>query len=82
MKIAELTAYLDSRGIRRDAYFLNGTSTGEEHCIDHGPKGWSVFYHERGLRTSESIYRTEEEAASELIRRLESDKSCYRKNEK
>lgn len=78
MKSADLPAYLELKGIRCDAYFLNGTGAGEEYCIEHGPKGWSVFYHERGLRTNEQIFDREDEAIAELIRQLESDRSCYR----
>jgi len=77
MKISELPGYLAAKGIRLDAYFLNGTDTTEAYCIEHGPQGWSVFYFERGLRSSEIVFDSENEACAELIRQLESDRSCY-----
>lgn len=80
MKTSELRAYLDARGIRRDAYFLLGSGASEAYCIEHGPKGWSVFYSERGLRSSERIYDSEDVACRELARQLESDPSCYIRN--
>jgi hypothetical protein len=77
MKTAELQSYFDSKHIRRDAYYLNGTGASEAYCIEHSPKGWSVFYFERGLRSCERIFSTEDEACNELVTQLESDPSCY-----
>jgi len=77
MTVDELPHFLKEKGIRDDSCFLNGTSIGEEHCIEKGPEGWSVFYHERGSRTSEQVFRDEEEAVALLISRLENDPTCY-----
>lgn len=77
MKTSDLSAYLESKGIRRDAYFVNGTGATEAYCIEHGPKGWSVFYFERGLRSCEQVFDSEHKACAELIQQLESDRSCY-----
>jgi hypothetical protein len=79
MKLAELTDYLESQGIRRDAYLINGAGTGEEYGIEHGPRGWSVFYHERGSRTSEVIFQAEEDAVSELAQRIKRDRNSFMK---
>jgi hypothetical protein len=77
MTIDELPAYLEKKGIRSSVYHLHGTGIGDEHCIEKGPRGWHVFYHERGTKNDEAFFQKEEEAVALLVRRLESDPLCF-----
>ena len=60
--------------IRTDVYDLSGRDEGDEaHVITHEGDGWHVFYSERGLRTSEMVFLTEDQACDEILLRIARD---------
>jgi hypothetical protein len=73
MKVVELPAYFERKRINPSAYHLHGTGIGDEHCIEEGPRGWSVYYHERGAKNDEIVFQNEEEAVALLVSRIERD---------
>lgn len=55
-------------------YDLSGRGEGDEaHVITHEEDGWHVFYSERGLRTAERVFATEDKACDEVLLRIARD---------
>lgn len=75
MKVAELKFKLDELGISPSAYHLYGPGSDDEYCIEHGPKGWTVYYHERGGKDIIGFYDDEEEACNIFLKKIVQDKS-------
>ena len=60
--------------IRTDVYDLSCRDEGDEaHVITREDDGWHVFYSERGLRTSERVFSTEDQACDEVLMRIARD---------
>jgi hypothetical protein len=73
MKMAKLRERLRADGIRPDAYDLDNRSADEAYVLMHEHNKWVVFYSERGLRSSERVFETEEEACRDLYDRIQND---------
>ena len=68
-----LQALLRGEGVRPDAYVLDGTVRDEAMCMQPAEGGWTIFYSERGQRTGERWFETEDEACDFLAQRLLAD---------
>ena len=74
MRVDELRNVLKQEGVREDAFSLEGGTPDERYVLSRGASGtWSVYYSERGIRTSVKEFRTEEDACDHLLRTLLSD---------
>jgi hypothetical protein len=69
----DLVVELDRLGIDRMAYSLDGGLPGEKYCLEDRRSEWAVYYSERGLRTGERIFATEDAAARYLLGLLRHD---------
>jgi hypothetical protein len=71
MRIDELRVRLGDEGIRDDAYSVEGGTPDERYVLSNDGSGnWSVYYSERGIRSSVKTFGSEEDACEELLRRL------------
>ena len=75
MNCDELREILDREGIDPNAYDLRGGQPNEKYTIESGVGGWFVYYSERGKRTDEAFFATEETACQNLLERLLRDPS-------
>ncbi len=66
----ELRRRADRAGIRRTSYSLEGGLPPEAYVLSLAEGRWSVYYSERGRRSGEMTFDTEDQACSELFRRL------------
>ena len=69
MDIVELRELLDAVPVPPDAVVLLGDTPDEAYVLDRDGTGWVVFYAERGLRTEERRYPSEDEACRDLYTR-------------
>jgi hypothetical protein len=73
MDRSSLRKFLDREGIDPRAYGLDGPEglpvedREERYFLDETPAGWSVYYWERGVRSGEQLFDSEQEACSHLI---------------
>ncbi len=66
-----LKKILEQNGISPELYNLNGVGrTDERFCIDWTDNQWHVFFSERGKRTTDEVFKTEEEACIFLYNQL------------
>ena len=72
MNRSELAEELERRGVRPDAYSLNGAAN-EAYVLDRSDLGWLVYYSERGLRRGERRFIAESAACSHLLKVLLQD---------
>jgi hypothetical protein len=70
-----LRGVLQTEQVREYAYSIDGTLQDESMCLEAVPGGWAVFYAERGLRSGERVFGTEDEACQFLAGRLLADPS-------
>ena len=77
MNRAELQARLAAANISTHAYSLEGDCEEESYCLEN-VDGWRVYYSERGLRTGERVFPTEEEACDHLFGLLIGDPTTRR----
>lgn len=70
---------LQAEGVPADAYDLDGGTPNEAHTLERRENGWAVYYSERGQRTSEKVFDTEDAACAELYRRIMGDASALRR---
>jgi hypothetical protein len=70
-----LRALLDRERVRPDAYSLDGSRCDECLCLEPAEGGWAIFHSERGGRTGERRFATEDEACDFLAARLLADAS-------
>ena len=73
-----LVELLDSKGIDRRAYDLNGANAGDQYVLDHQGRRWSVFYAERGHQTNRRDFDTEHAACEHLLSLLLDDPTTRR----
>jgi hypothetical protein len=78
MDRSALRDLLDAEGIDPIAYDLEGRSTGEAYALERAGEGWAVFYSERGRRTGEARFDTEEAACAHLFELLVGDRAARR----
>lgn len=64
---------LDAERVRPDSYSLDGSEPDECLCLLPVTDGWAVFYAERGSRTGERRFETEDEACIFMVNRLLAD---------
>ena len=67
MKKDELQNILNQKGINKDSFCLDGGNPTEKYVLSQESSHWSVYYSERGLRTEEKIFSTEEEACEYFL---------------
>lgn len=70
MKIDELKIKLKELGVPGVLYSLRGGAPSEKYCIQEKDGRWYTYYSERGERTNERIFSSEDEACEDLLRRL------------
>jgi hypothetical protein len=75
MNRRELKTVLDQEGIDPEAYDLRGGSPNEKYTIESGVGGWFVYYSERGKRSGEKFFVTEDAACRYLLEWLLGDAS-------
>ena len=68
-----LRELLASELVRPDAFSLTPTHCDECLCLELSAGGWAVFYAERGQRTGERFFETEDEACDFMAARLLAD---------
>lgn len=73
MNRADVRRRAEAEGIRESAYSLEGGLPPERYVLALEEGGWSVYYSERGTRTGERRFETEDEACSDLLLRLVAD---------
>lgn len=74
-----LVGLLDRHEVDRRCYDLHGSNAGEQYVVDHSsPRGWSVHYAERGLRSGERWFNTEADALADLAYRVLRDPTTRR----
>jgi len=61
---------LDREGVDPDAYSLEGARRDECLILEVGAGGWCVYYSERGLRSGERHFETEDDACEEMAQML------------
>lgn len=66
---------LNSAGVAPDSYWLEGGLPSERYCLEHRVDGWAVYYSERGQRTGETVFDSEQEACDKLFSMLIADAS-------
>jgi hypothetical protein len=69
----ELVDLLYAEGIDPNAYSLRGGMPDEKLCVERSKGGWAVYYSERGLRSGECWFPTEDEACEDFWHRLARD---------
>ncbi len=63
MNTKELEIELNNAHIRSDSYSLEGVPKDESLILEPSTgNGWRIYYSERGVRTSEKVFLTEEQA--------------------
>lgn len=62
-----LQKLLDKEGIDPSAYSLDGGSPFEAYVLEERAPSWTVYYSERGLRSGEVEFESEDEACSYLL---------------
>jgi hypothetical protein len=78
VNIEELQRTLDQEGIDPEAYDLHGGVPNEKYTIENGVGGWFVYYSERGKRSGEAFFGTEDAACRYLLGWLINDSSTRR----
>ena len=74
MKRPQLDRILRLFEVRTEVYDLSGRAEVDEaHCVVAEDERWLVFYSERGVRTSEAMFSTEDAACDELLDRIARD---------
>ena len=67
MTVQELKATLAGAGVKERAYDLDGSNRDEVYCLDQAPRGWAVYYRERGIRRDERLFASEDEACRYIL---------------
>ena len=79
MNNAELRAVLESEGIPGWSYDLDGGSPSEAYVLAEEAGTWSVYYSERGLRTGERTFPSEDAACRHLLESLRNEPSLRKR---
>ena len=71
MNIKQLETELKKNHIPDWYYNLSDTGRNDERlCIEKSDKGWIVYYLERGERTTDLMFDTEDEACNYILNHL------------
>lgn len=62
-----LKALLDAEGVDPSAYSLDGGMPFEAYVLERRPSDWAVYFSERGLRSGEVVFQSEDEACAHLL---------------
>lgn len=63
MNISELKVQLERHGIKNFEYNFDGKGrTDERVCLEEHDGKWEVYYEERGVKTTDHFFETQEEA--------------------
>jgi hypothetical protein len=73
MNRTELETTLLARNVSPLAYCLSGGLPNEKYTLDQAGEKWSVYYSERGQRSGERIFDSEDEACRYLLQLLTND---------
>ena len=74
MNRTDLQDRLMSEGIRKDTFSIYGDYADEAYILSKESAGkWSVYYSERGLRTAEKLFDSEEGACQHFYDLLAKD---------
>jgi hypothetical protein len=65
--LTELAEKLSSCGVSEDAYSLSGGLPNEAYCIENADDKWHVYYSERGIRTGQMSFDSEQDACDYLF---------------
>ena len=75
MKVEELLSALENLGVPKDLYsILSGGLPNEKLCLVHEDE-WRIYYSERGSKTGEKSYLTEDEACEAFLEKMRKYKS-------
>ncbi len=75
MNRTRLRELLDSEGVRHDSYCLDDSWCDECYRLGQVGSDWIVYYAERGLRSGQRQFDSEDDACDYLLNRLLSDPS-------
>lgn len=79
MNISELKDMLQREGYREDSYCIGAPGARTEClCIEASGSTWRIYYAERGLRTGERFFDSEDEAASQFLEMVRADPTMRR----
>ncbi len=78
MNLTELQTELDSLGVDKLSYSLEGGLPNERYCIDKEYGNWLVYYSERGGRSGLKEFKTESKACEHLLKVLKDDPTVFR----
>jgi hypothetical protein len=81
MNLVELKAELDRAGVDPEAYSLEGRHLHESYVLERGVGGWFIYYSERGKRTDEQFFGTEDAACRYLFEWVITDPSTRRRSD-
>lgn len=73
MNRQRLRDLLDVEHVRSGSYSIDGPPKDESMCLEPVVGGWAVYYSERGLRSGERRFETEDEACDFMAGRLLAD---------
>ena len=73
-----LKALLDNEDIDPNVYSLDGGMPYEAYVLERRSSDWAVYYSERGLRSGEVVFETEDDACSHLLDLLLRDSATRR----
>jgi hypothetical protein len=73
----KLRTELAARRIAPRAFSLEGGSPSERYCLERSAGGWAVYYSERGERTSERWFKTEDEACAYFLKWISQDPTAH-----
>ncbi len=73
-----LKALFDAEDIDPAAYSLDGGLPFEAYVLEHRPCDWVVYYSQRGMRSSEEAFETENEACARLLELVLRDSTTRR----
>ena len=74
-----LQALLQAENVAEDQYELDGQFCDECLCLEELNGSWHVYYAERGLRSGERAFESEDDACQFMARRLLADPSTRRR---
>lgn len=70
MKVDELCNELERLGVSKDLYsIMSGGLPNEKLCLVHEVE-WKIYYSERGNKTGEKSYSTEDEACEVFLQKM------------
>lgn len=75
MNRAELEILLRDRKVSPLAYCLGGGLPNEKYTLDQTGAKWSVYYSERGQKSGERVFDSEDAACRYLLQLLTNDPS-------